>query len=193
MILERVTQRWWTLVVRGILAIAFGILTVAEPPAAVMAMVIIFGIYAIADGLTALSVLLSPVTPERGGWLLGLGGLVSVAAGILALAWPGITAIALFLVIAWWAIVLGAMEIIGAIAYSNEIENEWAVILSGLLWIGFGVIMLVWPRAGVLAMLAIIATFAIIRGVTLVVAGARLRRLRNRLTTGQMPTEHLHR
>jgi uncharacterized membrane protein HdeD (DUF308 family) len=193
MILERVTQRWWTLVVRGILAIAFGILTVAEPPAAVMAMVIIFGIYAIADGLTALSVLLSPVTPERGGWLLGLGGLVSVAAGILALAWPGITAIALFLVIAWWAIVLGVMEIIAAIAYSKEIENEWAVILSGLLWIGFGVIMLVWPGAGVLAMLAIIATFAIIRGVTLIVAGARLRRLRNRLTTGQMPTEHLHR
>src|SRR5205809_953764 len=81
MFLERATHRWWTLVIRGILAIAFGILAVAEPPTAIMAMVFIFGIYAIADGLTALSVLLSPAAPERGGWLLGLGGVVSVAAG----------------------------------------------------------------------------------------------------------------
>ena len=66
MFLERATQRWWTLVVRGILSIAFGALTVAAPPAAVMAMVFIFGIYAIVDGLTALSVLLSPLAPERG-------------------------------------------------------------------------------------------------------------------------------
>jgi uncharacterized membrane protein HdeD (DUF308 family) len=193
MILERATQRWWTLVVRGILAIAFGILAVAAPPAAVMVMVFIFGIYAIADGLTALSVLLSPLTPERGGWLLGLGGLASVAAGIVALAWPGITAIVLFVVIACWAIVLGVTEIIGAIAYSQEIENEWAIILSGLLWVAFGVIVLVWPGAGVLAVLALVATFAIIRGVMLIVAGARLRKIRTRLTSGQVPIGPLHR
>src|SRR5260221_7953723 len=111
MFLERATQRWWTLVVRGILSIAFGALTVAAPPAAVIAMVFIFGIYAIVDGLTALSVLLSPLAPERGGWLLGLGGLVSVAAGGGALAWPGVPRIALFLVIGRWAIRRGRTEI----------------------------------------------------------------------------------
>ena len=198
MFLERATHRWWTLVVRGILAIAFGIVAVVEPPAAVMAMVFVFGIYAIADGLTALSVLLSPATPERGGWLLGLGGVVSVAAGIMALAWPGITAVALFFLIAWWAIILGCTEILTAISYSKVIDNEWAIVVSGLLWIAFGVIVLVWPGAGVVAILAIIATFAIIRGVMLIVAGARLRRLGNTLTagprsTGQMPSGPTHR
>jgi uncharacterized membrane protein HdeD (DUF308 family) len=193
MFLERATQRWWTLAVRGVLAIAFGILTVAEPPTAVMVLVFIFGIYAIADGLTSLSALLSPLGPERGGWLYALGGLVSVAAGIIALAWPGITAMALFFVIAWWAIVLGCTEIISAIAYSKEMDNEWAVILSGLLWIGFGVILLVWPGPGVIAILAIIATFAIIRGVMLIVAGARLRKLHGRLTSTQLPTGPTHR
>jgi uncharacterized membrane protein HdeD (DUF308 family) len=182
MFLERAANRWWTLVIRGLLAIAFGILAVLEPPTAVMALVFIFGIYAIADGLASLSALLSPVAPERGGWLLGLEGVLSVAAGIIALAWPGITAMALFYIIAWWAIVIGVMEIIGGIAYSKEIEGEWAVILSGLLWVAFGVMLLIWPNAGVVAVLALIATFAIIRGVMLIVAGARLRRLRGQFT-----------
>jgi uncharacterized membrane protein HdeD (DUF308 family) len=194
MILDRATKRWWALVVRGILAVAFGVLVVASPPTAVMALVFIFGIYAIADGLTSLSVFLSPFAPERGAWLLALGGVVGIAAGIIALAWPGITAVVLFLIIAWWAIVLGVTEIIAAITYSKEIENEWAVVMSGILWVAFGVIVLVWPNTGVLAVLALIATFAIIRGVMLIVAGARLRRLGTRLTAGQGPNEQqLHR
>jgi uncharacterized membrane protein HdeD (DUF308 family) len=190
MFLERATQRWWTLVIRGLLVIAFGILTVAEPPTAVMVLVFIFGVYAIADGLTTLSAVLSPLAPEKGGWLYALGGLVSIAAGIIALVWPGITAMALFFVIAWWAIILGITEIISAIAYSKVMENEWAVILSGMLWIAFGVILLVWPGPGVVAVLALIATFAIIRGVMFIVAGARLRKLHGKLTSAaQLPTD----
>lgn len=182
MFLERAARRWWTLVIRGLLAIAFGVLTILVPQVAVMAIVVVFGVYAIADGLTSLSIVLSPVA--QGSWLMALSGIVSIAAGILALVWPGITAVALFFVIAAWAIILGTIELVAAIRYSDEIESEWAFVLSGLLWIGFGVIVIGWPRIGALAVLALIATTAILRGLMLIVVGARLRGASLKLKSG---------
>jgi uncharacterized membrane protein HdeD (DUF308 family) len=174
MFLERAAKRWWTLVVRGLFAIAFGILTIMAPGTAVMALVVIFGIYAIADGLASLSMFMTPVA--EGGWLLGFNGIVSVAAGIIALVWPGMTAVALFYLIAIWAIILGVVELIATVRYSNQLESEWAFVLSGLLFIGFGVIVIGWPKIGAVAVLALIATAAILRGVTLILVGARLRK-----------------
>ncbi|HKQ67813.1 MAG TPA: DUF308 domain-containing protein [Polyangiaceae bacterium] len=174
MFLERAAHRWWTLVIRGLLAILFGILTVTLPGATILTLVFVYGIFAIADGLTSLSLFLRPAS--EGGWLVALGGLVSIAAGIIALVWPGITALALIWLIAIAAIVVGVLEISAAVAYSKELENEWAFVLSGVLWIAFGVIELVWPGVGIVAALALIATFAIIRGVTLIVSGVRLHR-----------------
>jgi uncharacterized membrane protein HdeD (DUF308 family) len=182
MFLERATKRWWTLVIRGLLAIAFGILAIRVPGAAVMTLVIIFGVYAIAEGLASLSMFLSPVA-EGSGWI-GFSGVLSIAAGVIALIWPGITAVALFYVIAFWAIILGIIELVAAVRYSSALENEWAYALSGLLWIAFGVIVIGWPRMGVVAMLALIATAAILRGVMLIVAGVRLRRAHQVLTSG---------
>ena len=175
MYLERASSRWWTLIVRGILAIGFGILAITVPGAALTALVFLFGFYAMADGLSSLSLLLSP--RAEGGWLLGLAGVLSIAAGAFAIAWPGLTAVALFYVIATWAIVIGVAELIGAIAYSREIESEWAFVLSGLLWIAFGIIVVIWPGIGVLAVLALIATVAVLSGVLLIIVGARLKRL----------------
>jgi uncharacterized membrane protein HdeD (DUF308 family) len=182
MFLERATKRWWTLVVRGLLAIAFGILAIRVPGAAVMTLVVLFGVYAIAEGLSSLSMFLSPVA-EGSGWV-GFSGIVSIAAGVIALIWPGITALALFYVIAFWAIILGIIELVAAVRYSSALENEWAYALSGLLWIAFGVIVIGWPRMGVVAMLALIATAAILRGVMLIVAGVRLRKAHQVLESG---------
>jgi uncharacterized membrane protein HdeD (DUF308 family) len=174
MFLERAATRWWTLVIRGILAIAFGILAIRVPGVAVGALVLIFGVYAIAEGVAALTMFLSPVS--HGGGLVGFTGILSIAAGVIALVWPGITAVALFYVIAIWAIVDGVIELVAAVRYSSELENEWAYALSGLIWIAFGVIAIGWPRMGIVAMLALIATAAILRGVMLIIAGVRLRR-----------------
>jgi uncharacterized membrane protein HdeD (DUF308 family) len=182
MFLERATKRWWTLVLRGILAIAFGILAIRVPAAAVLTLVIIFGVYAIAEGLASLSMFLSPAA-EGSGWI-GFSGVLSVAAGVIALIWPHITALALFYVIAFWAITLGIIELVAAVRYSSALENEWAYALSGLLWIAFGVIVIGWPRMGVVAILALIATAAILRGVMLIVAGARLRRAHQVIESG---------
>jgi uncharacterized membrane protein HdeD (DUF308 family) len=182
MFLERAARRWWTLAVRGLLAIAFGVLTILVPQAAVRTIVLVFGVYAIAEGITSLGVFLSPVA--EGSWLIALSGILSVAVGLYALLSPGITAAALFLVIAMWAIVIGVIELGAAVRYSREIENEWALVLSGLLWIGLGVIMIGWPGIGIVAVLALIATAAILRGVTLIVAAARLRTVYQRLRGG---------
>jgi|SRR5436853_3374398 len=179
MFLERAAKRWWTLVARGLLAIAFGILAIYLPGAAILSLVIIFGIYAIVEGLISLSMFLSPAA--EGSWLLGVNGVVSIAAGILTLVWPGISAVALFYVIAFWAIVVGVIELAAAVRYSRELQNEWAFVLSGLLWLGFGVILIGWPKIGAVAVLALISTAAILRGATLVVVGVRLRRVYNAL------------
>ncbi len=181
MFLERAAKRWWTLVLRGLFSIAFGILAISRPGPAVMALVVVFGIYAIAEGIAALSYFLRPVAD--GSWLIGVSGIVSIAAGIIALVWPGITAVALFYVIAFWAIVLGVIELVAAVRYSDEIEGEWTFVLSGLLWIAFGVVVIGWPRIGVVAVLALIATSAILRGIMLMIAGVRLRRVGRALTS----------
>jgi uncharacterized membrane protein HdeD (DUF308 family) len=180
MLIERATGRWWSLVLRGLLAIAFGILAIALPGTAIMALVFVFGIFALADGFTTLGVLSQ--IPSRGKWLYVLEGIVSILAGLAALLWPGITAIALFYVIAWWALFIGVMEIAGAAAYGDEMTNEWPIILSGILWIVFGGILIIWPRVGAVTVLSLIATFAIIRGVALLVAGFRMRRVHSALT-----------
>lgn len=178
-VIERASQRWWSLVVRGVLVILFGVLAIVIPPVAVWGLVLLFGIYSLADGLAALAMLYR--VNGRGRWLFGLMGVLSIAAGLIAFLWPGITAIALFYVIAWWAILMGLLELIGATSYSYAIENEWAVVVSGLLWIGFGVMLLIWPLAGVVAVLSLIATFAILRGIMLIVGGVRLRQLQARM------------
>jgi uncharacterized membrane protein HdeD (DUF308 family) len=182
MFLERAAKRWWTLVVRGLLSIAFGILAIRLPGAAVMTLVILFGVYAIAQGLASLSLFLSPAA--EGSWVVGVSGIVSIAAGIIALVWPGITAVALFYVIAFWAIAVGAIELYAAVRYSDQIEGEWAYVLSGLLWIAFGVIVVGWPAIGAVAVLALIATTAILRGVMEIIIGVRLRKASRVLTSG---------
>jgi uncharacterized membrane protein HdeD (DUF308 family) len=179
--LERASQRWWTLVVRGVLVILFGILILAVPvSSAVTALIFLFGIFALLDGFLSLGML---SRPAHGRWLWGVIGVLSIAAGIIDLVWPGFTAVALFFLIAWWAILTGIAEVVMAVAYSDRIENEWAVVLSGLLSIGFGLVLVIWPGPGMLAVLALIATYAILRGVMLIVAGVRMRKLLHATTS----------
>jgi uncharacterized membrane protein HdeD (DUF308 family) len=182
MLLEQATRRWWTLVLRGLLVVAFGLLLALDPRIGIAALIFVFGVYSLADGFLALGSLMR--FGANGGWLVGVGGALSILTGLVALLWPGLTAIAFFYLLAWWAILWGTLELVGAIAYSQEVENEWAIVLSGVLWVAFGVILLIWPASGMLAVLAIVSVFAIMRGITLVVAGFRLRRLHNRITTG---------
>ncbi len=172
-----VAARWWTLVVRGIAAILFGVLALVWPGISLLALILLWGAYAVADGV--FSIVLSAragAGGRRWGWLF-FQGLVGMAAGVVTFLWPGMTAIVLLTLIAVWALVTGIAEIVGAIELRKVIEGEWLLALSGVLSIVFGVGMLIFPSAGALAVVTIIAIYAIFFGSLLITLGVRLHRL----------------
>ena len=104
-----------------------------------------------------------------------LEGAIGIAVGIMAFIWPGITALVLLYLIAAWAIVTGVLEIIASIQIRKEIQNEWLLAIAGITSVLFGVLLLVWPLAGALAILWIIGAYAIIFGILLLILAFRLR------------------
>jgi uncharacterized membrane protein HdeD (DUF308 family) len=175
--LETLTRNWWVLAVRGALAVLFGLLALIWPGITVLALVLLFGAYALVDGVMALYTALFDRgrTGGRGGWLV-LEGVAGVLAAIGAFVWPGITALVLLYLIAAWALVTGVAEILAAIRLRREIEGEWLMILSGALSILFGLLAFLFPGAGALAVVWLIAAYAIAFGVVMVILAFRLRR-----------------
>jgi uncharacterized membrane protein HdeD (DUF308 family) len=137
-------------------------------------LVLIFGAYVPVDGSFAV---VSGVT-NRGAraewWLLVLEGLAGIAVGILTLVWPQLTELVLLYLIGIWAVMTGALEIIVAVRLRRELQGEWLLIFTGLLSAAFGVIVMLSPDAGTLAIVWLIGVFAIIFGVMLVALGLRL-------------------
>jgi uncharacterized membrane protein HdeD (DUF308 family) len=170
-------QQWGWIVLRGVLAVLFGVMAVTWPGVTLAALVIVWGAYALADGIFALAGAWQVRDQGKPFWALILVGLIGIAAGVLTFMWPGMTALALLMVIAAWACVMGVFQIVAAIRLRKLIEGEWLLGLSGLLSVLFGVLMVASPGAGALAMLAMIAAYAIVFGVLLIVLGLRLKSL----------------
>ena len=171
-------RNWGWVVLRGVLAILFGLAAFFWPGITVTVLVLLFGAYAIVDGIFAIIAGVRRATErEARWWLLILEGLVGIAAGIIAFVWPGVTALALLYIIAAWAIVTGVLEILSAIRLRQEIEGEFWLALGGLLSLIFGILLLVQPAAGILAVIWLIGVYAIVFGIALLVVGFRLRGL----------------
>ena len=167
-------RNWWMLLLRGIAAILFGVLAFAWPGVTLATLVLFWGAFVLVDGV------LSLISAIRGGgpgsrWWLALVGLAGIAAGIITFAYPGLTSLVLLFVIAFWAIVAGVFEIVGAVTLRKEIENEWMLILAGALSVIFGVILLMQPAAGALALVWLIAGYAIAFGILNVIFAFRVR------------------
>ena len=162
------TSSRWGLALRGIAAIVFGILIWALPAIALHVLVILFGIFAIASGIFAiLAGIRAPTTRSR--WFLLIEGMLAVLAGVIALAWPTITAVALLFVIAIWAIATGITEIVSAFRTGRAGAMEWLLILSGVVSIFFGILLIIWPGLGLLALIWLIGIYAVIHGIILLV------------------------
>jgi uncharacterized membrane protein HdeD (DUF308 family) len=172
-----VSRYWWTLLVRGLVAILFGILAFIWPGVTLSALVLLFGAYALVDGVAAIVVGIRDYGERQRWWATLLGGLVSVGAGVVTFLMPGLTALALLSVIAFWAIFRGLLDIVAAIRLRHVIEGEWLLGLCGVLSIAFGVMMVLFPGAGALAVIWWIAAFALLLGVMLVTLGFKLRRV----------------
>jgi uncharacterized membrane protein HdeD (DUF308 family) len=166
MLVHELARRWWVLLVLGLVALAFAILTFLRPGITLSTLVLLFGFFSLADGILGVWAALAHRHSHR--WTLLLGGLVGIAIGILTLAAPRVTAFALLLYIAFWAIATGVLEIIVALRLRKEIEGEWLLVLAGVLSVGFGLALIIRPGAGALAVAWLIATYATIFGIVLI-------------------------
>jgi uncharacterized membrane protein HdeD (DUF308 family) len=174
-------RAWWLLLLRGIVAIAFGVLTWMQPGISAAALVLLFGAYAFADGVLSAWAAIAGRAEQEYWWLVLLRGLLGIGVGILAFAEPGVVALALLFYIAIWAIATGVLEIAMAIRLRREIQGEWMLILSGLLSVIFGVVLIANPGPGALALLWLIAAFAIALGVVLVILAFKARGFAHRV------------
>ena len=171
-------QNWWALVIRGVAGVLFGLGALVWPPAAVAALVLLFGAYALVDGiLNIVAAVRAPREGRRWGWLM-FSGVIGIATGLITFFFPGITALALVVLVASWSLVTGAAEIVAAIRLRKQIRHEWLWILSGLLSVAFGVLLLVLPAAGAVALAVWIGAYMLVFGALLIGFGLRLRKWR---------------
>jgi uncharacterized membrane protein HdeD (DUF308 family) len=164
-------KKWrWAIGLQGLASVVFGVLILAWPELSVYALTIVFGIYTLATGITSLAAAFRSQMKEERGSLI-LSGLLGIVVGIVVLAWPSISALALLYVIGAYAVMLGALAIIASFRLPLDGRDTALMALNGLVAILFGIVIFAKPGAGALAVLALIAAFALVVGVTeLVVA-----------------------
>jgi uncharacterized membrane protein HdeD (DUF308 family) len=175
--LDTLTRNWWAVALRGLAGILFGIITFVWPGISLAALVLLYGAYAFADGVLSIVSAVRRRGADRW-WLLLLQGILGIGAGLVTWFWPGITALALLAVVAAWALIGGALQIAAAIRLRKVITGEWLLALGGVLSIALGVLLLVFPGPGALALVIWIGAYAFVFGIVLLVLGFRLRGLR---------------
>jgi uncharacterized membrane protein HdeD (DUF308 family) len=176
--LDYFSRYWWAVALRGALAVAFGVVALLWPDITLHALVLLFGFYALVDGLLALAALLvgGRMVAERRGFLV-VEGIAGIAAGVVSFLWPQITALVLLYLIAAWAIATGLLEVAVAVWLRRELRGEWLLALVGVLSVIFGVFLVVRPGEGAIAVVWALGIYALIFGAALVALGLRLRQL----------------
>jgi len=172
---ERLARNWQAIAVRGAAALVFGLLLLFWPAPTLLTLIYIFGIFVLVEGVTA--VVSGVRQPQGVSWGLVALGIIGIAAGIAAFLWPGITALVLLYVIGFWAIAAGVVQIIEGIRLRQAIANEWLLIATGIVSLFFGLIVVVSPGAGALAITFFIGFFGLIYGVLQLALAFRLREI----------------
>jgi uncharacterized membrane protein HdeD (DUF308 family) len=180
---EVLSEKWWVLLLRGLIAVVFAVMIWLQPAISLKALIILFGAFAFADGLLGVWTALSSRKEKDNWWLLMIWGLVGIGIGIITFVAPAVTALALLFYIAIWAIVTGILEIIAAVKLRKEIEGEWLLGLAGLIGVIFGILLIAHPGAGALAVLWLIAAYSLIFGLLLIILAFRVRNLGKKLAS----------
>ena len=179
-----IARNWWSLVIRGLVGILIGMITFAWPGITFAGIVMVFAAYAAVDGLFSLvGAVQAAQAHERWGALVFLG-VTGIAASVITVLWPAITAFVLIVLIAAWAIVTGVFEIAAAVRLRHYIEGEWRLALAGIASLVFGILILVAPLAGALVIALWVGAYALASGVMLVLLGIKLRSWGRRVSIG---------
>jgi uncharacterized membrane protein HdeD (DUF308 family) len=169
---ETASRHWWAFALRGLVAILFGVLAFAWPGVTLQVLVLLWGAFAFVDGVLALVAAIRTDNDHR--WGLLLEGIVGIGAGIVTFLYPGLTALVLLYIIAVWALLTGILELVAAVRLRKVIQNEWWLALSGIVSVLFGIVLLAAPGAGALAVVWLIAAYAIVFGILNLALAVRL-------------------
>jgi uncharacterized membrane protein HdeD (DUF308 family) len=179
--LELYTRNWWAVVLRGIVAVVFGVLALAWPGITLSTLVVLFGVFAFMDGIFALVAAIGGWSKLEDHWFLLLEGALGILIGIMAYRAPGLTAVMLVLYIAAWTLLMGVLKVVAAVRLRKEIQGEWWLGLSGVLSLVVALALMSYPLAGALAMAWLIGAYATVMGVSQVILGFRLHSLHGRV------------
>ena len=168
-------KHWWQIALRGFIALIFGILVLAWPGVSLFILAIIFGAYVFVDGIfTLVAAVNYKAGAGRRTWLF-IRGIAGIIVGLITFFWPAITALALVILIAAWALVTGFMELIYAFRANQDSAIRWMFAISGILSLILGALMLAQPLLGALVIVWVIGAYAVLAGILLIILGFRLR------------------
>jgi len=167
-------RNWWAIGLRGALAIVFGLIALFLPGATMLSLVIVFAVYAFADGVFGVVSAVRAGQSGRRWGLLAFEGLVNMGVGVIAVLWPGITVVAFVLLVAVWAMMTGALELAAAFRLGTE-DGRWWLVVGGLVSLLYGALLLVAPMLGAVVLTWWLGAYALIFGVALVVLAFKLK------------------
>jgi|SRR3989442_7875057 len=168
-------RNWWALALRGLVAILFGLIAFLNPRVTLAALVLLFGAYAVVDGIFAIIAGIRAAERHERWWPFAIEGLAGLVAGVITFVVPLATALALLYLVSFWATFTGIVRIIAAIRLRKEIQGEWMLILNGVLTVIFGVLLVAVPGAGLVTLVWLIGAYALVIGVVLLGLAFRLR------------------
>ena len=176
-----VARDWWVYAIRGVAAVAFGLLALMSPGPTLAVLVLLFGAYALVDGIALLVALArGDVLARSHAWATGLMGIAGIAFGIAAIVWPGITALTLLYLVAGWSITVGTLQIVAAIEFRREIDGELWMALGGVVSIAFGILLVFAPGTGLVSLVWLVGFWAIASGVSSLALSIRLFQINRR-------------
>ena len=162
-----VARDWWVFAIRGVAAIVFGILALFSPATTLTVLVFLFGAYVLVDGIALLvSLVRGDAIARRHAWSVGAIGVLGIAAGVVTFAWPGLTALSLLYVVAFWAIATGTFQVVAAVALRRELDGEFWMALGGVVSIVFGALLIASPGAGLISLVWLVGLWSAMFGVS---------------------------
>jgi uncharacterized membrane protein HdeD (DUF308 family) len=162
-----VARDWWVFAIRGIAALVFGILAFVWPQTTLTVLVYLFGAYVLVDGIALLTALIGgDAIARRHAWAVGIMGVLGIVVGVVTFLAPGLTALSLLYLVAFWAIATGTFQVIAAIALRRELEGEFWMALGGVASIVFGVLLVAFPGDGLITLVWLVGIWSVVFGVS---------------------------